>query len=187
MQQSVVSKAEFARVAGVTPTRVGQWLREGKINGEALVGDGRHARINIELARRQLDARLDLSQRLGANGKAVLSGASPDPIDAAIKAARLHQLTLANEKARAEALALSGRYVLADDAKREMGKIAGAMIAAFDGVLPSMADDIAAQASIPQREVLLALRSAWRRARVGVAAVEDDAATQEAETLGAAL
>ena len=59
-------------------------------------------------------ARLNLGQRLGANGRAKLEEASPDPIDVSIKRGRLTAIELSNEKARAEALAISGRYVEAD-------------------------------------------------------------------------
>ncbi len=99
--QGAVTKAEFASLVGVSRGRVSQWLRAGKIDGAAIVGEGRDARIDAELAKRQLDARLDLGQRLGANGKAQLAG-SLLPIDADIKAARLRQLTLANERAAEE-------------------------------------------------------------------------------------
>jgi phage terminase large subunit GpA-like protein len=62
--QGAVTKAEFASLVGVSRGRVSQWLRAGKIDGAAIVGEGRDARIDAELAKRQLDARLDLGQRL---------------------------------------------------------------------------------------------------------------------------
>jgi hypothetical protein len=121
---------------------------------------------------RQLDARLDLSQRLGANGKALLADtgvASASPpgaaLDTGIKSARLRQLELANERAAAEAAAGSGRYVEAEAAKLEMGRIAGRMVAAFDGVLPDLADAVAAQSTLSQRDALHLLRGAWLASR----------------------
>jgi len=172
--QSTATKAEFAALSGVTKGHVSQWLRTGKIDGAALVGEGRFARINIKVARRQLDARLDLGQRLGANGRARLDGeASADPNDAAIKRQRLAQLELANEKARAEAEARAGRYVEADAARQEMGKIAGRLVASVEGGLPELASALAAHFQLPQRDVLHVLRAAWRglRARLGGEAV----------------
>jgi hypothetical protein len=137
----VLSKSEFAASVGVSPSRLSHWLRDGKIDGAAVVGSGYSARINADLARRQLDARLDLSQRLGANGKALFAdtgAASASPpssaLDTGIKSARLRQLELSNERAAVEAAAGSGRYVEAEAAKLEMGRIAGRMVAAFDGV-----------------------------------------------------
>ena len=43
----VVSKTEFARLAGVSAARVSQYLRDGVIGPEALLGKGRHARVRI--------------------------------------------------------------------------------------------------------------------------------------------
>ena len=39
----VFSKSEFARRRGVTLGHLSQWLSEGKIHGEAIVGVGRNA------------------------------------------------------------------------------------------------------------------------------------------------
>ena len=114
-----VSKSEAAAAIGVSPSRLSHWLSEGKIDGAAVVGSGRGALIDVDLARAQLDARLHLGQRLGANGKARLDGAA-----SAIKSARLASLELANDRARAEALANMGRYIEADKAA---GRISSAL------------------------------------------------------------
>ena len=45
-----ISKGEFARRRNVTPARVSQWLSEGKISGAAIVGEGRGALIDEEIA-----------------------------------------------------------------------------------------------------------------------------------------
>lgn len=184
--QGVVTKAEFARVSGVTATRVSQWLREGKIDGAAIVGSGRHARIDVALAQTQLDARLDLGQRLGSNGRAQLASASPDPTDAAIKAARLRQLILANERAAEEARIRAGAYIDAAAAKQEMGRIAAAMIAAFDGALPDLAVAVAGQPTLSERDALHRLRIAWRGRRQAFAASEGKTAATLPETIEAA-
>jgi hypothetical protein len=175
--QGAVTKAEFASLVGVSRGRVSQWLRAGKIDGAAIIGEGRDARIDAELAKRQLDARLDLGQRLGANGKALLAG-SLLPIDADIKAARLRQLTLANERAAEEARLRAGSYVAADDAKLEMGRIAGRLVAAFEGVMPELAAAVAAQSTLSQRDALYLMRGAWRAARARLSGVETEAAIQ---------
>ena len=49
----VLSKREFAESVGVSPSRLSHWLRDGKIDGAAVVGSGYSARINADLARRQ--------------------------------------------------------------------------------------------------------------------------------------
>lgn len=74
----IITKSEFARRRNVTPGRVSQWIAEGKIDGDALVGEGREQRINETAAVAQLLARLDTSQRLG-NGFGTRLGA-PAPV-----------------------------------------------------------------------------------------------------------
>lgn len=59
-----VRKSTFAKLRGVSPGRVSQWLAEGLISGEAIVGAGRSARIVVEIANEQLRERLDQSRRL---------------------------------------------------------------------------------------------------------------------------
>jgi len=177
----VISKSEFAAVVGVSPSRVSHWLRDGKISGDAVVGSGYCARIDVDLAKAQLAGSLDLSQRLGANGKARLEGASsasPAPsatLDAGIKSARLRQLELSNERAAAEAAADTGRFVEASAAKRELGRVASRLVVAFDGALPSMADALAARFQLPSRDVLHAVRAEWLTVRARLAAIEDEA------------
>lgn len=61
----IVSKGEFAALLGVTPGRVSQYISGGKLDGDALVGEGRSARIRVDVAREQLRRRLDIGQRLG--------------------------------------------------------------------------------------------------------------------------
>jgi len=98
--EGAVSKSEFAQIMGVRdPGRVSQWLAAGQIDGAAVIGAGRTALIDVELARRQLDSRLDLGQRLGANGRARL-GVASSPLEDGIKSARLRQLTLCQRARR---------------------------------------------------------------------------------------
>ena len=65
----IVSKSEFARLLGVSPARVSQMISEGKIDGAALIGEGRKAKIDFDVAREQVRLRTDLGQSLG-NGLA---------------------------------------------------------------------------------------------------------------------
>jgi hypothetical protein len=52
----------------VSNARVSQWLAEGKIDGEAIVGTGQRAMLDAALALAQLNLRLDTDQRYGVNG-----------------------------------------------------------------------------------------------------------------------
>jgi hypothetical protein len=65
-----ISKAEFAKLAGVSPGRVSQYLREGVIGRAALVGDGRNARIKADLALAMVRDRMDPARSV--------IGSSPD-------------------------------------------------------------------------------------------------------------
>ena len=128
---TVVSKSEFAEIMNVTRQRVSQWLGVRQIDGDALVGEGRTARINVEIAKEQLSSRLSVSQHLGANGKALLNGGA-SPIDTDIKSARLRQLMLSNERASADAALRAGIYVKADDVSQQFGAVASRLMTSFE-------------------------------------------------------
>jgi len=65
---AVVRKSEFARLANVSKGRVTQWITAGHISGAAIVGEGRTAMIDVELAMAQLKERLSVDERFGLNG-----------------------------------------------------------------------------------------------------------------------
>ena len=73
----VVTKSEFALRRGVTPGRVSQWITEGAISGAAIVGSGRSARIDEDLACAQLEARLSAIQREANGGRTSFALAIP--------------------------------------------------------------------------------------------------------------
>jgi hypothetical protein len=180
-QIEIATKKQFAEIAGVSAARVSQWLSSGQINGPALVGEGRHARIRTEVALHQLRLRLDADQRI-ANGTARLgrpkgsngvldntvapSSANAEPtLEERLKRQRLEQLELANEKAREEASARAGTYARADDVRREMGRLVGKLITVFDGALVEFSAAVAARSDLSSRDALHLLRSAWRSIR----------------------
>ena len=167
---NVVTKAEFARQSRVDKKRVTQWIKAGQLSGDALVMVGRSERIDVTVARRQLGRRLDIDQRLGAHRSS--AGA---PLEA-LQRARLAAQELSNEKARAEAAIRSGAHILAADARRELGQVAGRLVSAFEGALPELAAAVAASGPISQRDALHALRGAWLAARGRLAGVEAEAA-----------
>lgn len=181
--EGVLSKSEFARLINVTPGRVSQMIGEGKIGDDALVGDGRSAKIRVELAKAQLRQRTDISQRFG-NGLSTLldpAGAEPpklppaqrepspreaaDPVAEAIKAERLRELTLRNERAAEERLAERGRYVRADQTQAAMTRLASAMLNVFEGGLQDLANALAAKHGLATRDVLHQLRQEFRGIR----------------------
>jgi hypothetical protein len=170
-----VSKAEFAEIMNVSRQRVSQWLNARQIDGEALVGDGRTARINVEIARQQLSERLSLSQHLGANGKALLNGGA-SPLDADIKAARLRQLILFNERASEDAALRAGTYVKAADVKQQLGAVASRLMTSFESSFMPMANAIFASKAQTPNDVLRTMRSTWAEARAQAARAQGEAA-----------
>ncbi len=91
----------------------------------------------------------DTSDSLLFKGRA--DGLASLLITGANSPASLSQITVNfHEKARAEAAASSGRYVEADGARQEMGKIAGRLLASFEGGLPELASALAGHFQLPQ-------------------------------------
>lgn len=169
----VVTKTKFAELCGVSQPCVSRWIRDRKIYGGALVGDGRNKQIRVDIARQQLKQTLDVSQRLGANGKLRFDD---DPVDGGIeddiRRARLEQIQLANEHARALREVQAGRYARSDDVRQEMGRVAGRMMGLFEGSLGELATAIAARSNLPARDALHVLRTAFRTIRERVANAE---------------
>lgn len=77
MQQTLVSKGEFAALINVSPGRVSQFIAAGQISASAIVGSGQRAKIILEKAKADLRLTLDVSQRLG-NGTETRIEATPD-------------------------------------------------------------------------------------------------------------
>lgn len=176
-----VTKGDFAALIGVSPGRISQYIAEGKIFGDALVGEGRSARICVERARSQLSKTLEPSQRFGANGVAgkrvaeVAAAAPPsdqrpeppssDPYVDAIAAERFKQQRLTTARMeRDEALAV-GRYVLADDARMAQTKAVVEAFKVMEVAVQEMAKAISAQHGVPHRDAVLTLQKAFRDTR----------------------
>lgn len=170
----LVTKTKFAEISGVSGAMVSLWIKRKKIYGDAIIGEGRAARIVVDVARQQLKRTLDLSQRLGANGKVKFDDdpETADTVEDEIKRARLEQLSLANEHARALREAQAGRYILADDARQRMGAIAGRMVGMFEGSLGEMATAVAGKPSLSSRDALHILRTVFRTIRERAANTE---------------
>jgi hypothetical protein len=174
----LVTKTEFAKLSGVTGAMVSMWIKRRKIYGDAIVGEGRGARIVVDIARAQLKKTLDLSQRLGADGKVRFDDdpETADTVEDEIKRARLTQLELANEHARALREVQAGRYVCSEDVRREMGKIAGRTLATVESALGEFATAIAAKSNLPARDALHILRTTFRTIRERASSIEDGVA-----------
>lgn len=178
---AILSKGEYARLKGVSPGRVSQWIAAGQIGPEALDGVGRSAKIRVAIANEQLKQRLDINQRLGSNGLAtnLSAGSTPsaaapsppaytppaDPTEERIKQAKLAEIEFRNRKAAEAEAERQGRYTETVSARREMGKIASEMLKIFEGSLTDLATAIGARFEVPQRDVLHLMRTEFRAVR----------------------
>jgi hypothetical protein len=64
----IMMKSEFARRCNVSKGRVSQWLAAKQIDGAAIVGTGRGAKLDPAEALRQLKLRLATDEQFGING-----------------------------------------------------------------------------------------------------------------------
>ena len=87
-------------------------------------------------------------------------------IEGRIKAARLEQIALSNAAAREEASARSGRYVRAEDARQELGRMASRLMTLFESRLPEFANAMVAKPPASSRDTLSVLRATWREIRI---------------------
>lgn len=207
----IVSKGDFARLAGVSAARVSQYISQGQIGPEAMVGEGRAARIRVDVAMRHLRDRLDVGQRL-ANGLGtrievpagqgelpsaaakvdsppVIASAATAPlsrepsVEDQLKAEKLWRAQADRRRIEREERAGRGLYTRTEDAGKAMKKLAGDLLAGFEGGLDGMARAIAARFELPQRDVLHLMRTEFRGVRARLAAAQQAGAAGLAETI----
>lgn len=65
MSLTLVTKTKLAEELGVGKSAVSNWIERGIISGDAIVGEGRKAKINLELARDQVRKKRDIGQSFG--------------------------------------------------------------------------------------------------------------------------
>ena len=76
---SLMSKSQFAASCGVHRSRISHYISDGKLDGAAIVGVGRKAMIDSDVALRQLRLRLDSNQMCGLNGLNTNFSGKPRP------------------------------------------------------------------------------------------------------------
>jgi hypothetical protein len=181
---AVLSKSQFAKMVSRDASQVTRWLESGKLHGDALIGEGRNARINVPVALRQLNISLDLGQQLAqakpilpgqAGGEAPADGPQRSfalPVEDSIEADRREQIKLNNEKlrqqlergAREDAVA-SGQLVDVGAVKRAMHRQLQPLATIFEQLPAAIAKPISEQFGIPYNDALIAIRNACRRQR----------------------
>ena len=189
----MATQAEFARITNSSRQTVGKWLRRKLISGDAVVGEGRALRIDVDRAKRQLRSRRDVGQAMSNGLKTKLAarhrGDTDDDeaadvgtdIDDAIKREKLIEIQGRNRKTAEDEAARSGRYVLASTARAKACLAAAELLRIFEGALPELAGDVAARHQCEGREELLAMRQVFARYRIRMA----EAAKRTANSLPA--
>ncbi len=203
--EAAVSKGAFAALIGVSPGRVSQYLSEGKIGPGSLQGSGRSAKIIVERAKADLRLTLDISQRLGNGIETRLDADGPDDpepdagtgaqrdavpvregrpvqptgVEYEIKQQKLEQLRRANRNAAIADAEASGTLVETEASRAGMMRVATGMMLVFEGGLTDLANAVAAEFKVPQRDVLHLMRREFRKIRT--------AAAKQASAEGAAM
>lgn len=88
-----------------------------------------------------------------------------DTVEDQLKLAKLEEQLRRNRIQAVDEALRSGMLMSADDAREQMARIAGMMLQIFEGALPEFAAAIAAQFSVPQRDVLHLLRTEFIKVR----------------------
>lgn len=203
LSAETMTKGAFAAHIGVSAGRISQYIAEGKIYGDALEGDGRTAKIRPAIARQQLQKTLEPSQRFGANGAAVLKsspvqpnlqlapsdGASAPPprltftddVADQLAAERLRQQQITTARLEREEALEVGRYMLADEARRQTVRAVSEAFKVMEQGIPEMAKAIAAQFGVPMHDATHALLKVFRDVRAKKAAGFRIAADEQPE------
>jgi DNA-binding transcriptional regulator YdaS (Cro superfamily) len=102
-----------------------------------------------------------------------------DPVHDELAAERLKQQRIKTAQAEREEALASGRYMLTDEARREMGRAVAEAFKVMDQGLRDMSAAMAEQFGVPQRDAHHALTRAFREVRARAAAGFRDAAAAE--------
>jgi len=189
----LLTKGEFAKEINVSAPRVSQYINDGKIYGKAIVGEGRRAQINLEVARDQLKNTLDLSQSMGNGLKNQVNAASVDlsnyKSDLSGVSTRNSQERRAKALADQEEIKLkrmkeqdaldSGKYMLAAEARNLVPQAIHTVFLTVDEFIRSAATDLASDHSLDRKAIEVTLREKWRETRT--TASESQSALRSAE------
>lgn len=204
----IVTKGKFAKLVARTPSAVSNWIAEGKLSGDALVGEGHRARINVEVALEQLGVTLDLSQQLAQRspvlnmprhgddelplsipGQVPASSVSrPSSDQERLLKAKADREELELRMARAKAEEQAGRWMLTAEAREVWAQQLSAVLQAVETwLITGAAPKVAAIGGTDPREVARELRNGFRELRQRLADDAERSAGQtralEAETM----
>lgn len=117
------------------------------------------------------------------------AGAQPkgDSVEDQLKRAKLEEQLRRNRIQAADEALRQGMLMSADDAREQIGRIAGMMLQIFEGALPDFAAAVAARFDVPQRDVLHMLRAEFKKVRATAAMKERARADQAQKDMVASI
>lgn len=179
-----VTKGDFARIRGVSPGRVSQWIAEGKLHGEALIGEGRSAQINLDKAQEQLGGTLDFDQHQAqALAKPAAPTASLTPEQQRIHAVKAETAEIELRRLKREELEQQGILVNAMQARQAWGRELSELVAAIEQWLPDAAAQLEKQLQVDHKQGTTILRHAFRDFRAKRADLARNAAFGQPELI----
>lgn len=191
----IATKQEFARLIGVSPSRISQYIKTGIIGPDALQGAGRSALVKVDIAKAQIAARRHAGQATGnglftrvAGGAGLDQGTAggaplPDDLATQIQRAKLEEIERRNRMAQIEEARNAGRLVTVEDFRAELGKAVSDIQAVFTGMAPDIANALAAKFGVPQRDLLMVVTQTMTERRRVAAAERRSAADAMPETV----
>lgn len=178
-----LSKSEFAALLKRSPQAVSGWIKEGKIHGPAILGEGHRARIHVQTALEQLGISLDLGQQLAQEAPILVLDAPPPPAQPAqqpapmvdddqrkLLRARREREELDLSIAQAKAREFEGHWVETTAAADAWARELAALIRSIETwLLTAAASDIAALDSRDPRAIGVLLKQGFRDLRQRIA------------------
>jgi hypothetical protein len=177
MSRTILTKKEFAERVKRTPQCVSGWIAAGKITADALVGDGRSARIWLEKAMADLAENLDQSQQYSQSAP-IIASSYPGPATIAAETLSEREKDLAR-RAKADAdkaehdaeaarrrLALDeGRYVVAEEAAASFRREMARSISETELFINNLARHIAENFNLDHKQITALAREDYRKFR----------------------
>ncbi|SDX90098.1 hypothetical protein SAMN05444336_112107 [Albimonas donghaensis] len=180
---TTVNASGLAKALDVSPGRISQYVREGKLDG-CYAGEGRARRFDLAKCAEALGRTLDQGQLMGngagtaralrdladlepSDGEGRGAPAIPrsDPAADRYQRARAEMAEMKATEGRLKLAELEGRYVLASQAELEIRRALAAEVAEFETVLRTAAQQVAAEHGLDAPTVRAVLVKAWREHR----------------------
>lgn len=129
----LVTRSEYAVLAGHTPQSVTRWIAEGKLTPPAIVGEGRALRIDVKIADQQLDQQLDIAKRGPVD-------VSDKELVRQLRAERVRQARVVADKLERDFAAEAEDRIAVEDHKRALWEVRTAFLAMIEATHRGVAD-----------------------------------------------